>query len=1268
MILITLGVLILVMGIGLVIFLKTFDVNRYKPQIIAAAQKALGRKVDFKQMTLNASFKKGIWFKVDQLTMSDDPDFANEHFLKVEEVSCGIDALAYLISRQIALSKIEIKSPKITIIRHEDGSFNIQTIGKPGPSTGDSSDDKFSNSNPPQQNSVRFAPSPTKTSALPLIFIDDIVLEGGTVDLIDQSVALKEPLEVSQIVFKAQRFSLNKLFSFSLEAFLGDQQNKFLSDGEIQIDPRSQQIRVRDTKIQMDLTASLWDRVNGILNAQAKDVPWPETLNGRFQFYVKDLVAGPQGLGAVHLDLDLAGGRIVMKEVAPGISVDASQVDCNVSNFSLNGQPFQFDLQAAAFAQERNFSAQGSARFDAAARNVELSDTKIAVDLEHLPLQQLQTSFTLFKQIPFLNTLSGNLELTIKDFKSGPNGLDILSDLEWKEGAIKIRDLTPGVAIAASQIDLKLSDFSLKGNPFKIQLQAAVFADQPNVSLEGAANYDPQTQSIQLRDTTIVSDLWLLPLERLKSSLAVLKGKPFPDLLKGKLQLKLRELVVSPKGLGPMVFDAEFSNGEINVKEVAPGISVNATHLDVQLRDFSLLGDPFSFTLKGAVFGGEPNLSVEGTGKLNLADQNIHLEDVQIESNLSQLPLQNIHDALPVLKNSPWPQRLDGKLFVDVKDFAMSPQGIDELSLNSQITDGAVVIKDVVAGVTLDASQLELQVKDFSLGNDPFALTLKGVLWGAEQNFSLESSAKFDLAAKSVHLHDAVCSVDFSKVSLEALKASVAQVKDVPLPEILEGKFEAKIRDLSAGAKGLETLKLDAQLTHGKIRIKNPATGVALDASQIDFKFFDVSFQDPFQFTGTLAVFGNEPNVSLTGQGQIDASDQIVRFKDSSVQVDCARLSLAKIYAALNISETAALLENLQGQLNLTFAQLEATAKGLTSLDLKGELTDGHAALPQILLPLESVHALFAATATRFNLEDFSAKIAEGTIKAMGAVDDYLGTGASAQRFNAQLDVKGLALEKLIDQKKQLIQLQGTLNGQYSVKGQGFDPRKILDALQGEGQLEVADGRLTDINILKEVLDKLSLFPNLVAQIEASLPDQYKQKLTQKDTTLNKAQLQTKIAGGSIVIEPLDVDADGFLLNGQGNVGFDQAVALNTLFLIPVDLSANMVAIVPQLNLLFNDEQQITFPVKWTGKYPDIKPSVDLEYLIKKGINNEIKGEIQKGVKQLIGKYIKIEDQSSPPENNQGGTESPAQENPDQQNQESPAEKLLGNILDKVFK
>ena len=50
-------ILIILAAAGAFIFIKTFDINRYKPQIVAQAASALNRKVDFESAGLDEAMK-----------------------------------------------------------------------------------------------------------------------------------------------------------------------------------------------------------------------------------------------------------------------------------------------------------------------------------------------------------------------------------------------------------------------------------------------------------------------------------------------------------------------------------------------------------------------------------------------------------------------------------------------------------------------------------------------------------------------------------------------------------------------------------------------------------------------------------------------------------------------------------------------------------------------------------------------------------------------------------------------------------------------------------------------------------------------------------------------------------------------------------------------------------------------------------------------------------------------------------------------------------
>ena len=82
--LIGIGIFIVVVIAGLVIFVATFDVNRYRGTIQSELQQRLGRQVALGDMHLSLFPPR---FRVQNLAVSEDPQFSKDvAFVKAQEL------------------------------------------------------------------------------------------------------------------------------------------------------------------------------------------------------------------------------------------------------------------------------------------------------------------------------------------------------------------------------------------------------------------------------------------------------------------------------------------------------------------------------------------------------------------------------------------------------------------------------------------------------------------------------------------------------------------------------------------------------------------------------------------------------------------------------------------------------------------------------------------------------------------------------------------------------------------------------------------------------------------------------------------------------------------------------------------------------------------------------------------------------------------------------------------------------------------------------
>jgi len=120
--------LVVILFLGVFIFLKTLDINRFKDQIAQQISKSIDREVSIRNISFKPSINQGVSLGISGLAISDRPDFSSEAIFYVDSAHLNIDVVPLILKHQIFISKIEFDSPKINIIRNNVGKLNIQTF------------------------------------------------------------------------------------------------------------------------------------------------------------------------------------------------------------------------------------------------------------------------------------------------------------------------------------------------------------------------------------------------------------------------------------------------------------------------------------------------------------------------------------------------------------------------------------------------------------------------------------------------------------------------------------------------------------------------------------------------------------------------------------------------------------------------------------------------------------------------------------------------------------------------------------------------------------------------------------------------------------------------------------------------------------------------------------------------------------------------------------------------------------------------------------
>jgi len=434
-------------------------------------------------------------------------------------------------------------------------------------------------------------------------------------------------------------------------------------------------------------------------------------------------------------------------------------------------------------------------------------------------------------------------------------------------------------------------------------------------------------------------------------------------------------------------------------------------------------------------------------------------------------------------------------------------------------------------------------------------------------------------------------------------------------------------------------------------RMFKPA--LTLEIKDLFLEATSVSLADSFPFTLEATVFSNQRNVFIEGNAQFDLRENSVTISGLKGTTDLSRVSWGDIPANLAMTKNMILPTSAKGQLVLLIREAILGAKGLSALSAEVSLQKGSLRLKEMAQALEDVALNVKITEKDLLFEKASARLGTGKLEFSAAVQDYF----LKQIYKMQVSAEDVSLADLIAQDKSPVKVAGTASSQFALNGEGFSPSNINSNLSGQAEIRVLKPMLKDINVLRTVLDKISVIPGLSEKIEAGLPERFKKKMAQKNTVFSDIKLPLTIANGRLMMKDAILEADEFIFKGQGEAGFDGTITLEGAFLIPQDLSQAMVAAQDKLQYLLNADSQIYIPLKVSGNAAGLKFNVDPAYIAQKLLTEQGKEQIFKLIDKALGTK---KDSGQPQEQNAQGEEGV-------QDREPTAKEKVSDILQDIL-
>jgi len=292
----------------LFIFISTFDANRFKPQIIAASRKALGRPVDFSRARVSVSLTRGVFVNIEDFSISEDPSFGAGNFLEVDSLSLGLEVLPLITRRAIKLTDIVVQSPLVVVVRKKDGSLNVQTIGA-----------QKAARPPGSQDTATTTGGGPQVLAAPLIAAKTVSMRDAVIKYRDESFTPALEFSVSAIDAAVNNFSLDKPWKFRVQAAALSPDQNLVCTGTGIVDISAPLVTIRDTDISVDLDMVDLMQLKKVLNMLPPDA-MPQELRGKVEVTIKEIKAGPGGLSSLVIEAGVREGTYKTKRMAAPVA------------------------------------------------------------------------------------------------------------------------------------------------------------------------------------------------------------------------------------------------------------------------------------------------------------------------------------------------------------------------------------------------------------------------------------------------------------------------------------------------------------------------------------------------------------------------------------------------------------------------------------------------------------------------------------------------------------------------------------------------------------------------------------------------------------------------------------------------------------------------------------------------------------------------------------------------------------------------------------
>ncbi len=191
--------------------------------------------------------------------------------------------------------------------------------------------------------------------------------------------------------------------------------------------------------------------------------------------------------------------------------------------------------------------------------------------------------------------------------------------------------------------------------------------------------------------------------------------------------------------------------------------------------------------------------------------------------------------------------------------------------------------------------------------------------------------------------------------------------------------------------------------------------------------------------------------------------------------------------------------------------------------------------------------------------------------------------------------IDGLALQRVLPPPAAgQPEVRGALTVRLQGRVENLEPAAVARSISGSGTVRISDPVIANFNVLRAVLERITMIPGLLPVLELQLPPTYQQQLAVRDTVFSPIDVAAKVDNGVVAIDSFAIRTSSYGMTGHGTLNLDGKMEVHPLLHIEPSLSAAMVRGVRELQGLLNAQGQIEIPLLAGPQPPYVWPDLDV--------------------------------------------------------------------------